>query len=53
MATDKKIEARILSVFMDGKPWQAVHDERRIRRSALKSQMTGCWDAAEYASYCH
>ena len=53
MVTDKKIEARILSVFMDGKPWQAAHDERRIRRSALKSQMTGCWDAAEYASYCH
>lgn len=53
MATDKKIEARILSVFMDGRPWQAVHKERKICRSALKCQMTGCWDAAEHASYCH
>ena len=50
---DKKIEARILSVFMDGKPWQAAHEERRIRRSTLKSQMTGCWEDAEYAAYCH
>ena len=51
--TDKKIEARILSVFMDGRPWQAVHKERKICRSALEGQMTGCWDNAEYALYCH
>ena len=51
--TDKKIEARILSVFMDARPWQAVHKERKICRSALEGQMTGCWDNAEYALYCH
>ena len=52
-ATDKKIEARILSVLTDMKPWQAVHEERKIRRSALNSQRSGCWDDAEYAAYCH
>ena len=52
-ATDKKIEARILSVLTDMKPWQAVHEERKIRRSALSSQRSGCWDDAEYAAYCH
>ena len=51
--TDKKIEARILSVFMDARPWQAVHKERKICRSALEGQMTGCWDNVEYALYCH
>lgn len=51
--TDKEIEARILSVFMDERPWQAVHKERKICRSALKGQMTGYWDNAEYALYCH
>ena len=52
-ATDKKIEARILSVLTDMKPWQAVHEERKIRRSALNSQRAGRWDDAEYAAYCH
>ena len=52
-ATDKKIEARILSVLTDMKPWQAVHEERKIRRSALNSQRAGRWDNAEYAAYCH
>lgn len=52
-ATDKKIEARILSVLTDMKPWQAVHEERKIRRSALNSQRAGHWDDAEYAAYCH
>ena len=51
--TDKKIEARILSVLTDMKPWQAVHEERKIRRSALNSQRAGRWDNAEYAAYCH
>ena len=52
-AMDKKIEARILSVLTDMKPWQAVHEERKIRRSALNSQRAGRWDNAEYAAYCH
>ena len=52
-ATDKKIEARILSVLTDMKPWQAVLEERKIRRSALNSQRSGRWDDAEYAAYCH
>ena len=52
-ATDKKIEARILSVLTDMKPWQAVHEERKIRRSAQTSQRAGRWDNAEYAAYCH
>ena len=53
MEYDMQKRYYLLSVFMDARPWQAVHKERKICRSALEGQMTGCWDNVEYALYCH